>query len=176
MRRDIARACEISIDELGERAHWWRLNDKLIVFTNGCFDILHPGHFSFLQRAAGYGDVMIVGVNSDRSVRANKGPDRPILPLAGRIYALTCLRFVDYVVSFDEDTPEELIKRVRPYWLVKGDEYKEEEIVGRAHADNVLRLAMLKDWSTTDLIKKAGRIWSRSSSRPLESTSSSSAM
>lgn len=162
--RQIDRAREVSIEEIAKVADSLRADGMQLVFTNGCFDILHPGHLSFLQRASGYGDMLVVGVNSDRSVRSLKGPGRPVLSLAARIYALTCLRFVHVVVAFDEDTPEELIKLVRPYQLVKGDEYAEHEIVGSQYADNVLRLPMLKDWSTTDVLGKAANAWLISSS------------
>lgn len=171
MIRLLRCARELPTNRIKDEADRLRRDGQTIAFTNGCFDILHSGHLRLLHYASTFGDVLIVGVNTDRSVRANKGPSRPLLPLEARVYALTCLRFVDIVVPFDEDTPEELIGRVRPSYLVKGAEYEEHEVVGRQHADTVVRIPMLKDWSTTGIIGRAAKIWSQPGSSPPASTS-----
>jgi rfaE bifunctional protein nucleotidyltransferase chain/domain len=108
----------------------WRFLQKKIVFTNGCFDILHPGHIDYLARAADMGDVLIIGLNTDRSVSELKGKNRPINTEASRANVLAALSLVNAVVLFDESTPYELIKYIRPDVLVKGADYKVEEIVG----------------------------------------------
>ena len=105
-------------------------NNK-IVFTNGCFDILHAGHVSYLKTAKNYGDILILGLNSDASVRRLKGESRPINSEKDRALIMSALRFVDYVVIFDEDTPYELIKQIIPNVLVKGGDYKPSEVVGK---------------------------------------------
>jgi rfaE bifunctional protein nucleotidyltransferase chain/domain len=138
----------------------WRLKDDRIVFTNGCFDILHRGHVHYLQEAAALGDRLIVGVNSDTSVmRQGKGPGRPINDQESRAMVLAALRCVDAVVIFEEDTPLELIGIVRPDVLVKGGDWKVEQIVGadivRAQGGEVRSLGLVEGFSTTGLI---GRI------------------
>lgn len=129
-----------------------------VVFTNGCFDILHPGHADLLGRCAAEGDILVVGVNSDDSVIRLKGPSRPVNPLAARMYLLACLECTDIVVPFEEDTPYELIKRVQPDVLIKGGDWSLENIVGRdiveAHGGRVLSLPLLSGWSTTGTIEK----------------------
>ena len=127
---------------------------KKIVFTNGCFDILHAGHVSVLEFARSKGDVLVVGVNSDASVRRLKGPTRPVNKQADRALVLAALQAVDAVCVFGEDTPYNLIKLVRPDVLVKGGDYKPSEIVGREFAKKVVRFALLKGRSTTNIIKK----------------------
>jgi rfaE bifunctional protein nucleotidyltransferase chain/domain len=141
-------------------ANIWRLKDDRIVFTNGCFDILHRGHVLYLQEAAALGDRLIVGVNSDTSVmRQGKGPGRPINDQESRALVLAALRCVDAVVIFEEDTPLELIKTVRPEVLVKGGDWKVDQIVGgdfvRANGGEVRALQLVEGYSTTGLI---GRI------------------
>lgn len=127
---------------------------KKIVFTNGCFDILHAGHVSVLEFSRSKGDVLVVGVNSDASVRRLKGPTRPVNPEADRALVLAALQAVDAVSLFEQDTPYELIQLVRPDVLVKGGDYKPNEIVGREFAKKVVRFALLKGRSTTNIIKK----------------------
>ncbi len=127
---------------------------KKIVFTNGCFDILHAGHVSVLEFSRAQGDVLVVGVNSDASVRRLKGPTRPVNKQADRALVLAALQAVDAVCVFGEDTPYNLIKLVRPDVLVKGGDYKPSEIVGREFAKKVARFALLKGRSTTNIIKK----------------------
>ncbi len=127
---------------------------KKIVFTNGCFDILHAGHVSVLEFSRSKGDVLVVGMNSDASVRRLKGPTRPVNPEADRALVLAALQAVDAVCLFEQDTPYELIQLVRPDVLVKGGDYKPNEIVGREFAKKVVRFALLKGRSTTNIIKK----------------------
>ena len=132
-------------------------NEK-IVFTNGCFDILHAGHVRYLQQAAELGDRLIVGVNSNESVKNLKGPSRPINELASRMEVLSSLRCVDWVVSFDEDTPENLINELIPDFLVKGGDYNAEEIVGydtvTTNGGEVVVMPFLDGHSTTAIIEK----------------------
>lgn len=131
---------------------------KRIVFTNGCFDILHPGHVNLLARARALGDVLILGLNSDASVRRQgKGPGRPVIAGEARAFVLAHLASVDYVVLFDEDTPLELIRRIRPHVLVKGGDWAPERIVGRdiveADGGEVLSLPLMAGWSTTAIVE-----------------------
>lgn len=134
-----------------------RGNGQKIVFTNGCFDILHAGHVSILEFARSKGDVLVVGLNSDASVKRLKGPTRPVNTQADRALVLAALESVSYVCLFEEDTPYNLIKLVRPDVLVKGGDYKPAEIVGREFAKKVVRFALLKGRSTTNIIKKVSK-------------------
>ncbi|WP_163329270.1 bifunctional D-glycero-beta-D-manno-heptose-7-phosphate kinase/D-glycero-beta-D-manno-heptose 1-phosphate adenylyltransferase HldE [Desulfurobacterium thermolithotrophum] len=131
-----------------------REKGKKIVFTNGCFDILHRGHIEYLKKAKELGDVLIVGLNSDDSVKKIKSKDRPINRQEDRAELLASLEFVDYVVIFDEDTPYNLIKEIRPDILVKGGDYKLEEIVGREFAKRTITLPFIEGYSTTAIIGK----------------------
>ena len=136
-----------------------RSEGKKIVFTNGVFDILHPGHVRYLKDARALGDVLIVGVNSDRSARAQgKAPDRPINTEAERCEVLAALASVDAVVVFDEDTPHEIIKAIQPDILVKGADWGENAIVGRdiveARGGRVVRMKLAESYSTTELLKR----------------------
>lgn len=130
---------------------------KKIVFTNGCFDILHAGHVSVLEFSRSKGDELIVGLNSDESVRRLKGPSRPVNTQADRALVLASLESVSAVCIFEEDTPYNLIKTVRPDVLVKGGDYKTSEIVGREFAGKVVRFPLLKGRSTTNIIKKVSK-------------------
>lgn len=134
-----------------------RQHGQKIVFTNGCFDILHAGHVSVLEFARNKGDVLVVGVNSDASVRRLKGPTRPVNTQQDRALVLAALESVSVVCIFEEDTPYNLIKLVCPDILVKGGDYKPEEIVGREFAGKVVRFALLKGRSTTNIIKKVSK-------------------
>jgi len=134
-------------------------NDKKsIVFTNHCFDILHRGHAAYLNQAKSLGDYLIVGVNSDRSVKALKGENRPVNKETDRAFLLDNLKSVDYVIIFDEDTPFNLIKEIIPDFLVKGGDWKEEDIVGwdivKAAGGKVLSLNFIENYSTTNTLKK----------------------
>jgi len=135
-----------------------RSKGRKIVFTNGCFDILHPGHVSYLKRASDMGDILVVGLNSDSSVRAIKGRERPINKERDRAYVLSALSFVDYVTIFGEDTPERIIKKLKPDVLVKGGDWKAKDIVGgdfvRSRGGRVASIKFLKGYSTSSLIKK----------------------
>jgi len=129
-----------------------------LVFTNGVFDLLHPGHIRYLQDARRLGDALIVGINSDRSVRANKGPERPITPEGERAEVLAALECVDAVAIFDEETPVEIVRRLQPDVLVKGADWAADNIVGRdtveARGGRVVRMELSKGYSTTELIRK----------------------
>jgi rfaE bifunctional protein nucleotidyltransferase chain/domain len=128
------------------------------VFTNGCFDILHPGHISYLESARALGDVLVVALNSDSSVRTLKGEGRPVNPLESRLRMLGALSCVDLVTSFDEQTPESLISRVLPTILVKGGDYTAEQIAGAVQVQEsggrVVVLDFLEGHSTSTLIEK----------------------
>ena len=128
------------------------------MFTNGVFDLLHPGHVRYLQQARALGDVLIIGINTDRSVRANKGPDRPITPEAERAEVLAALECVDGVTIFDEETPFNIISEVQPDVLVKGADWAHDAIVGRdiveARGGRVVRVAVEQGHSTTSIVAK----------------------
>lgn len=129
---------------------------RKIVFTNGCFDLIHSGHVALLEKAGSFGDILIVGINSDASVRRLKGPSRPLNRLRDRARVLAALAAVDLVVAFTADTPYETIKALRPDILVKGADYSHNEIVGREFAGRTVRIPLVKGRSTTGLIKKLG--------------------
>ncbi len=128
-----------------------------IVFTNGCFDILHRGHATYLQAAKALGDVLIVGINSDASVRRLKGENRPINNEQDRAYLLAGLAVVNFVTIFAEDTPHELLSQLRPDVLVKGGDYQLKEVVGREFAQEVQLIDFVNGYSTTHLIEKMQR-------------------
>jgi len=130
---------------------------KRIVFTNGCFDLLHAGHVRYLEQAKSLGDVLVVGVNGDASVKRLKGPKRPILPLEERMELLSALAFVDYVTPFDELTPLELITLLKPHVLVKGGDWTREAIVGKEVVERlggkVVVIPFSEGKSTSNLIE-----------------------
>ncbi len=129
---------------------------RSIVFTNGCFDILHSGHIQYLAQASALGDCLVIGLNSDTSVKLIKGPSRPYMDENTRALILAALGFVCAVVLFDEDTPYNLIKKIRPQVLVKGGDYKVEDIVGydivKGKGGNVLTLPFVEGYSSTNII------------------------
>ncbi|MBH47599.1 MAG: D-glycero-beta-D-manno-heptose 1-phosphate adenylyltransferase [Halobacteriovorax sp.] len=131
---------------------------KKIVFTNGCFDILHPGHVAYLNEAKALGDILVIGLNSDSSVKRLKGPDRPVNQEQDRKFMLLNLKAVDHVVIFEEDTPYELIKLLAPDTLVKGGDWRPDQIVGSdivlAAGGEVLSLKFIEGHSTSTLISK----------------------
>lgn len=127
---------------------------KKIVFTNGCFDILHRGHAAYLRAAKSLGDKLIIGLNTDASVKRLKGESRPINGEDDRAYLLESLACVDYVVKFGEDTPHELLSQIRPDVLVKGGDYKIEEVIGREFAGEVVLIDFVEGYSTTKTIQK----------------------
>jgi len=149
-RADLAAACETL-----------RGDGRRIVFTNGCFDLLHPGHVRLLSQSGAQGDFLIIGLNDDASVRRLKGDQRPIYPAAERAELLLATRWVDAVTVFSEDTPAETIELVRPDVLVKGDEYKEDDIVGakfvRAYGGDVYRVPMKAGHATRRIVDKITR-------------------
>jgi rfaE bifunctional protein nucleotidyltransferase chain/domain len=145
--------------EIEKRANVWRMFNQKIVFTNGCFDILHQGHVDYLCKAKDFGHKLIIGLNTDASVkRQNKSPERPINNEQSRAFILAALVIVDAVVLFDEDTPYDLIKAIQPDVLVKGADYKAEEIVGydivKARGGEVATVELTQGFSTTALINK----------------------
>ncbi len=145
------------LDEVAAR----RKTGQKMVFTNGCFDLLHAGHVSYLFEARRLGDFLVVGLNSDRSLRRLKGPARPIIPQEERALVLAALSCVDYVVIFDEDTPQSLIEALSPEVLVKGEDWPEEEIVGagwvKSRGGKVVRLPFRYAVSTSEIIKRIKR-------------------
>ena len=148
----------LSRDSLAEKLNLWRKEGKTIVFSNGCFDILHRGHVEYLSKAADLGDVLIIGLNTDSSVKRIKGPSRPVNDEKARAVVLAALEFVDAVIFFEEDTPYNLIKRVQPDVLVKGKDYKAEDIVGYDIVINkggkVETIELVEGFSTTNTINK----------------------
>jgi D-glycero-beta-D-manno-heptose 1-phosphate adenylyltransferase len=156
MTRSPGPAAVLSLDDACRLVGRWRDDRKVIVFTNGVYDLLHPGHVRYLQAARREGDALIVGVNSDRSVRANKGPRRPINPEAERAEAIAALACVDAAVVFDQDTPHDIIAGLQPDVLVKGADWPADQIVGRdvveGRGGRVVRIAIAQGYSTTALI------------------------
>ena len=132
----------------------YRKENKKIVFTNGCFDILHRGHIEYLQKARELGDLLVLGLNSDNSVKRLKGNDRPINNETDRAIVLSALECINYISIFDEDTPLELIKIVKPDILVKGGDYKIEDVVGREFTKETVLIDFVDGYSTTNIIKK----------------------
>jgi len=147
-----------SVPEVVAAVQTWRALGRTIVFTNGVFDLLHPGHVRYLQQARDLGDVLIVGVNSDRSARGNKGDDRPITAEAERAEVLAALKCVDAVAIFDEDTPHDIITAIQPDVLVKGADWAADAIVGRdiveARGGRVVRVPVERGYSTSAIIAK----------------------
>jgi rfaE bifunctional protein nucleotidyltransferase chain/domain len=144
-------------EALQRHAYMWRSMGKKIVFTNGCFDILHHGHLSYLAQAAAYGNILVVGVNSDASVKRLKGADRPLTHENDRAFQLASLLLVDAVCIFDEDTPKELIEQVHPDVLAKGGDYTVSTIVGADHVlangGSVEVIPFVNGYSTTSIIE-----------------------
>jgi D-beta-D-heptose 7-phosphate kinase/D-beta-D-heptose 1-phosphate adenosyltransferase len=148
----------LDLDELVAQVDGWRDAGKRIVFTNGCFDLLHTGHLSLLQQAAQYGDILILAINSDASVRRLKGPERPLIAERERAAMLAALGCVDAVTIFEDDTPLEVLKAIRPDVLVKGQDYRIEEVVGRELVEtaggSVALVPLLPGKSTTALVDR----------------------
>jgi D-beta-D-heptose 7-phosphate kinase/D-beta-D-heptose 1-phosphate adenosyltransferase len=149
----------INTDRMKEYASALKKEGKTIVLTNGCFDILHRGHIEYLRKAKGMGDILVIGLNTDASVRLNKGGERPINNERDRAEILSSLEFVDYVVLFNDKTPVSLVRAIKPDILVKSGDYKVEEVAGRRYAGKTVILPYLEGYSTTGTIKKikAGR-------------------
>jgi D-glycero-beta-D-manno-heptose 1-phosphate adenylyltransferase len=151
----------VSHTELIKLRTQWKQLGKKVVFTNGCFDIIHRGHVEYLTKAKALGDVLIVGMNTDASVRRLKGPQRPVVEQDDRAFVLAALRVVDYVCLFDEDTPYELIKAVVPDILVKGSDWSVDKIVGKdiveATGGIVQTIDFIPNRSTTTIIQKIAK-------------------
>jgi len=149
---------EEDVAKLRRSLAFWKFRDLKLVFTNGCFDILHLGHIDYLSRAADLGKILIVGLNTDASVKRIKGNNRPVNNEHARAITLASLRFVHAVVLFDEDTPYELIKTIRPDILVKGSDYEPEKIIGydivKEKGGEIVTIDFLEGYSTTSVIEK----------------------
>ena len=147
-----------SRSSLVEERRKWREEGRRVVLTNGCFDLLHPGHLTLLEAARAHGDVLVVAINSDRSVRRIKGEGRPLVPEAERAETLLALEAVDRVVVYDEPTPLEVVKALVPEVLVKGADWAEDAIVGReqveASGGRVVRVEMVPGRSTTAMLER----------------------
>lgn len=149
-----------TLDSLMDRINYIRKQRNIkLVFTNGCFDLLHAGHLVYLEKAKSLGDVLIIGVNSDQSVRRLKGTSRPLVPHEQRMRLIAGLSCSDYVIGFEEETPFELISRIQPDILVKGADYREEDVIGadivKQRGGQIHCIPLVKDLSTTSIIKKA---------------------
>jgi rfaE bifunctional protein nucleotidyltransferase chain/domain len=149
----------LTVDEAGRWAEEQRAAGRRVVFTNGVFDLLHPGHTRYLADARAHGDALVVAVNSDRSVRAlAKGPDRPVTPEHERAELLAALAAVDAVVVFDEETPQHIVAAIQPDVLVKGADWAEDAIVGRdiveGRGGRVVRVALARGYSTTAILDR----------------------
>ena len=148
----------LSLDDTVRLRARWREQGRRVAFTNGCFDLLHPGHVSLLEAARAYGDALVVGINSDASVSRLKGPQRPVIPQGERAEVLLGLDAVDAVVVYDEPTPIEVIEALRPDVLVKGADWALEEIVGRAEVESwggtVVRVPLVAGRSTTKILER----------------------
>lgn len=144
--------------DLQTEIYKWRKNNEKIVFTNGCFDLIHVGHIEYLTKASDLGDKLIIGLNTDDSVKRLKGENRPILDQQARAETLAALFFVDAVIFFDEDTPYQLIKAIQPDILVKGGDYKKDDIVGADIVKNyggvVGTIPLVQGYSTSKIIEK----------------------
>lgn len=147
-----------ALADAAARVREWRAAGKTIVFTNGVFDLLHPGHIRYLQQARRLGGALVVGINSDRSVRGNKGSDRPLIPERERAEVLAALACVDAVAIFDEATPHAIIDALQPDMLVKGADWAADAIVGRdiveARGGRVVRVDIEPGYSTTSIVEK----------------------
>ena len=148
----------VSQDELILHVAQARRNGRRVVFTNGCFDLLHPGHIRCLEQARALGDLLVVAINTDASVCRMKGAGRPVLPEGERAEVLAALAAVDYVTMFDEDTPQQIIARVLPHVLVKGGDWGPDQIVGRAEVEaaggSVVSIPLEPGYSTSALLEK----------------------
>ncbi|RKY44693.1 MAG: D-glycero-beta-D-manno-heptose 1-phosphate adenylyltransferase [Candidatus Omnitrophota bacterium] len=148
----------IKVSKLASLVKTLKKKKKKIVFTNGCFDLIHPGHIKLLSSAKKYGEVLILGLNSDSSIRKIKGEKRPIFKEKERIEILSAITYIDYIVVFKEETPFKLIKIIKPDVLVKGGDWKEKDIVGadfvKKQGGKVIRIKLKKGYSTTTLIEK----------------------
>ena len=163
---------QVSFTEIKQLSRRYKQAGKKIVFTNGCFDILHAGHVEYLNRAARFGQILIVGLNSDRSVRKIKGNNRPLITEDQRLCVISGLGSVDHVVLFDEPDPGVLIETICPDVLVKGADWPENQIIGgdfvKSNGGCIQRISFEHDISTTKIIERIGRVYygSRQNSNP----------
>lgn len=145
-------------EEISEIADSLRKENKIIVFTNGCFEILHPGHITLLEKAKSLGDILIVGINSDESVKKIKGEKKLIFDEKNRLKIISSLECVDYTVLFDEETPENIIRTIKPHIHVKGGDYKEENLpeakIVKSYGGKVIIVPILEGFSTTQIINR----------------------
>ena len=144
----------LSLNSFLSKLQKHRNNQKSIVFTNGCFDLLHVGHVKYLHQAKKLGDVLVVAINSDKSVKLNKGPSRPINSFVDRACIIASLEAVDYVIKFEEETPINLIKKIIPDFLVKGGDYKNKQVVGQDFAKELVLIDFVSGKSTTNIIRQ----------------------
>ncbi len=148
----------IESDALAKLLTYWHFRNFKIVFTNGCFDILHRGHIEYLAQAATMGDVLIIGLNTDKSVRKLKGNNRPVQDEKARAMILASLQFVDRIVLFNEETPYQLIDKIQPDVLVKGADYKPDKIIGsdivKAKGGEIVSIDIVEGYSTSSLLNK----------------------
>jgi len=159
----------LTLDEAVSRVHAFKRQGKRVVFTNGCFDLIHPGHTRYLAAARALGDALVVAVNSDRTVRLLKGGGRPVIPEGERMEMLAAMRAVDYVTVFDDPTPREVIARMLPQVLVKGADWGPNAIVGREEVEaaggEVVSMPLAQGFSTSAVIEKIRAIPDRASER-----------
>ncbi len=148
----------ISKYELINLINFYKSIKLKIGFTNGCFDLLHYGHFVLLDKASKISDKLIIGLNSDESIKKIKGNERPIYNQDERAFMLSSLSYVDYVIIFSEETPYELIKLIKPDYLIKGSEYNKNEIVGGEFAKEIITIPMIENISTTNIINKIKKL------------------
>jgi len=146
------------LQNLMKKIEKWRSENKKIVFTNGCFDLIHLGHIEILARSSDFGDKLIIGVNSDLSIKKLKGKNRPIIEESSRIKQLSALEFVDAVVLFDEDTPLKLIESIKPNVITKGGDYKAKNVIGNEVVSQkngeVVIIPLTQGYSTTSILNK----------------------
>lgn len=155
---DYVKSKIIDIQDIESYLTYWNLKNKKVVFTNGCFDIIHRGHVEYLAQAADHGDILVIGLNTDNSVRRLKGETRPVQDEIARASILASLQFVTAVILFDDDTPYNLIKKIQPDVLIKGSDYNIEDIVGydivKSKGGNVATIDFIDGYSTTSIIEK----------------------
>ncbi len=148
----------ITVDDIKYKKSLWKFKEQKIVFTNGCFDIIHRGHIEYLAKASSYGNILVVGLNSDKSIKKIKGVNRPIIDENSRILTLASLQFVNYIILFNEETPINLIEAIKPDILIKGSDYKKEKIVGydiiKNSGGEIITINFIEGYSTTSIIDK----------------------
>jgi rfaE bifunctional protein nucleotidyltransferase chain/domain len=158
VRYEIAASKIMDSETLGRNLNIWKFQGKRIVFTNGCFDLIHRGHIDYLSKAADLGDILVIGLNTDRSVAGLKGPARPVQDEMTRALILASMFFVDVICFFDEETPVRLIEQVRPDFLVKGSDYAPDQIAGASFVlsagGQIVTIPFLEGYSTSSIIHR----------------------